>query len=146
MLRCASHFPEMTEEFADKNLESRAESYLTHVVLTSIPNSIAVLHTCDTLISSPEEITNLVPRLINSIANNACKEQLASGLPKLNHTYPSKLPIPTSDPNTPSNWWGKSLVVLSLDFFHRVLTTVKSKGLKQDVISNILINYAHNSL
>ncbi|CAI0446065.1 unnamed protein product [Linum tenue] len=148
MLRCASHFLEMTEEFADKNLESRAESYLAHTVLTSIPNSIAVLHTCETLTPalSPEEISNLVPRLISAIANNACKEQLASGLLKLDHTYPSKLAIPSSGPDTPPNWWGKSLAVLSLDFFHRVLTAVKSKGLKQDVISNILINYAHNSL
>ncbi|CAL1388905.1 unnamed protein product [Linum trigynum] len=148
MLRCASHFLEMTEEFADKNLESRAESYLAHTVLTSIPNSIAVLHTCETLTPalSPEEISNLVPRLISAIANNACKEQLASGLLKLDHTYPSKLAIPSSGPDTPPNWWEKSLAVLSLDFFHRVLTAVKSKGLKQDVISNILINYAHNSL
>ncbi|KAJ6723470.1 BTB/POZ DOMAIN-CONTAINING PROTEIN SETH6 [Salix koriyanagi] len=50
------------------------------------------------------------------------------------------------EPETPSDWWGKSLAVLNLDFFQRVLSAVKSKGLKQDMISKILINYTHNSL
>ncbi|PHT41126.1 hypothetical protein CQW23_19980 [Capsicum baccatum] len=50
------------------------------------------------------------------------------------------------DSETPSDWWGKSLVVLNLDFFQRVLSAVKTKGLKQDIISRIMINYAQNSL
>nr|DAD29890.1 TPA_asm: hypothetical protein HUJ06_031358 [Nelumbo nucifera] len=45
-----------------------------------------------------------------------------------------------------SYWWGKSITILSLDFFQWVLSAVKSKGLKQDIISRILINYTHNSL
>ncbi|KAK7270218.1 hypothetical protein RIF29_23211 [Crotalaria pallida] len=144
MLRCLAHFLEMTEEFAEKNLVTRAESYLKDTVLPSIPNTISVLHRCETLLPYSEEIS-LVSRLINAIANNACKEQLTSGLLKLDHNFPSKT-ISNMEPETPSDWWGKSLSVLNLDFFQRVLTAVKSKGLKQDMISKILINYAHNSL
>ncbi|KAK7843796.1 btb/poz domain-containing protein [Quercus suber] len=88
---------------------------------------------------------NLVSRLINAIASNACKEQLTSGLLKLDHNFPAKT-IPNVEPETPADWWGKSLTMLNLDFFQRVLTAVKSKGLKQDMICKILINYAHNSL
>ncbi|KAF7818235.1 BTB/POZ domain-containing protein [Senna tora] len=144
MLRCVSHFLEMTEEFAEKNLETRAESYLKETVLPNISHSISVLHRCETLVPTSEEI-HLVSRLINAIANNACKEQLTSGLLKLDHNFPSKT-ISSMEPETPSDWWGKSLNVLNLDFFQRVLSAVKSKGLKQDMISKILINYAHNSL
>ncbi|KAK4482209.1 hypothetical protein RD792_009351 [Penstemon davidsonii] len=134
MLRCASHFLEMTEEYSEKNLEARTELYLKDVILSSIPNSISVLHHCESLLPISEEIT-LVSRLIDSIANNACKEQLTSGLSKLEHNFPSKpdLEIP-------------SLTLLNLDFFQRVLTAVKTKGLKQDMISKILINYSQNSL
>ncbi|KAK4407046.1 BTB/POZ domain-containing protein [Sesamum angolense] len=139
MLRCAAHFLEMTEEFSDKNLEARTEVYLKDTVLPSIPNSITVLHHCEGLLPTAEEI-NLSSRLINGIANNACKEQLTSGLSKLEHNFPSK--HSGADGEIPSDWWGKSLTLLSLDFFQRVLSAVKTKGLKQDMISRILINYA----
>ncbi|OMO63754.1 BTB/POZ-like protein [Corchorus capsularis] len=142
MLRCASQFLEMTEEFAEKNLEARTETYLRDMVLPNISSTISVLHRCETLLPISEEI-NLVNRLINAIANNACKEQLTSGLLKLDHNFPSKA---MPEPETPSDWWGKSLAILNLDFFQRVLSAVKSKGLKQDMISKILINYTHNSL
>ncbi|KAF9669363.1 hypothetical protein SADUNF_Sadunf14G0099900 [Salix dunnii] len=144
MLCCAAHFLEMTEDFAEKNLEARAEAYLKEMVLPNISSSISVIHRCETLLPISEEI-NLVSRLINAIASNACKEQLTSGLLKLNHNFPAKTML-HMEPETPSDWWGKSLAVLNLDFFQRVLSAVKSKGLKQDMISKILINYAHNSL
>ncbi|XP_030948406.1 BTB/POZ domain-containing protein At1g03010 isoform X2 [Quercus lobata] len=144
MLRCTAHFLEMTEEFSDKNLESRTEAYLKEMVLPNISSSITVLHRCESLLPIAEEV-NLVSRLINAIASNACKEQLTSGLLKLDHNFPAKT-IPNMEPETPADWWGKSLTMLNLDFFQRVLTAVKSKGLKQDMICKILINYAHNSL
>ncbi|KAL2345386.1 hypothetical protein Fmac_006671 [Flemingia macrophylla] len=146
LLRCTAHFLEMTEEFADKNLEARAESYLRDTVLPNISSTVYVLHCCEALLPISEEI-NLVSKLINAIANNACKEELTSGLLKLDrtHTFPSKT-IPTMEPETPSDWWGKSFNVLSLEFFQRVVSVVKSKGLKQDMISKILMNYASGSL
>ncbi|XP_057965134.1 BTB/POZ domain-containing protein At1g03010-like isoform X2 [Malania oleifera] len=144
MLRCTAYYLEMTEEFAEKNLETRTEVYLKEMVLSNISSSIAVLHQCETLLPISEEI-NLVSRIINAIANNACKEQLTSGLSKLEHNFPAK-PTPNMETEPPSDWWGRSLAVLNLDFFQRVLSAVKSKGLKQDMISKILINYAHNSL
>ncbi|KAA8543143.1 hypothetical protein F0562_021362 [Nyssa sinensis] len=144
MLHCAAHFLEMTQEFVEKNLETRCEVYLKETVLPNISNSISVLHHCETLLPISEDI-NLVSRIINAIASNACTEQLTSGLSKLEHNFPAK-PIPSMETETPSDWWGKSLTVLNLDFFQRVLSAVKTKGLKQDMISRILVNYAHNSL
>lgn len=89
MLRCTAHFLELVEEFSENNLESKTEVYLKNNVLPSIQNSISVLHNCENPLPTSEEI-NLLSRLINSIANNACKEQLSSGLSKLEHNLPSK--------------------------------------------------------
>ncbi|MCD7461067.1 hypothetical protein HAX54_045080 [Datura stramonium] len=144
MLRCAASFLEMTEDITDKNLEIRTELFLKDTVFPSISNSVSVLHSCEKLLPVSEEV-NLVSRLINAIANNACKEQLKSGLLKLEHNFPSK-PIQSIDIETASDWWGKSLIVLNLELFQRVLSAFKTKGLKQDIISRILINYAQNSL
>lgn len=143
-LRCAACYLEMTEDVSDKNLECRTEVYIKDMILPNISNSISVLHHCETLIPISEEV-KLVSRLINCIANNACKEQLTTGLSKLDHTFPTK-PISNIESEMPSDWWGKSLAVLNLDFFQRVLSTVKTKGLKQDMISTILINYTQCSL
>ncbi|KAK6937425.1 BTB/POZ domain [Dillenia turbinata] len=142
MLRCTAHYLEMTEDFAEKNLEHKTEAYLKETVLPNIANSISILHHCETLVPIAEEI-NLVGRIINAIASNACKEQLTSGLSKLDHKFQEK---PIVEPETPLDWWGKSLTILTLEFFQRVVSAVKSKGLKQDMIGRILINYAHNSL
>lgn len=141
MLRCAAHYLEMTEGFSEKNLESRTESYLKDSVFPNITNSISVLHGCETLTPVAEE-TRLVPRLIASIVNIACKEQLTSGLSKLDQ----KFSIPEPEAAAAADWWGKSVVVLNLEFFHRVLSMMKSKGLKQDMIIKTLINYTQNSL
>ncbi|CAN1354372.1 BTB/POZ domain-containing protein At1g03010 [Linum perenne] len=145
MLRCASHFLEMSEDFAEKNMVAKAESFLKDTVLPSISNTVSVLHRCEALLPVSEEI-NLVNRLVTSIANNACKEQLASGLLKLDHNFNYPSSKIAELPDTISPWWGESLSSLSLDLFQRVLTAVKSKGLKQDMISKILMNYAHVSL
>ncbi|WOL11834.1 BTB/POZ domain-containing protein [Canna indica] len=140
MLRCAAHYLEMTEEFADKNLELRTEIYLKESVLPSIPNSIAVLHHCELLLPTAEDI-NLINRLISSVSTNVCKEQLTSGLSKLDH----KTSALETEP--PKDWWGKAaLPSLSLDLFQRLLSAMKSKGLKQETVSRILINYAQSSL
>ncbi|PHU05178.1 hypothetical protein BC332_26000 [Capsicum chinense] len=144
LLRCATRFMKMTEDISEKNLEIRTEVFLKDAVFSNISNLISVLHCCETLLSVSEEV-NLVSQLTNPIANNACKEQLTFGLSKLEYNFPPK-PIQCVDSETPSSWCGKSLAVLNLDFFQRVLSVVKIKGLKQDIINKFLINYAQNSL
>ncbi|GMP99680.1 hypothetical protein CsSME_00047060 [Camellia sinensis var. sinensis] len=89
MLCCAAHFLEMTKDFAEKNLETQTEAYLKENILPNTSNSISVLHRCKSLLPIVEDI-NLVNRIINVITSNACKEQLTSGLSKLEHNFPSK--------------------------------------------------------
>ncbi|KAI7987130.1 BTB/POZ domain-containing protein [Camellia lanceoleosa] len=150
MLRCAAHFPEMTEDFAEKNLETQTEVYLTENILPNTSNSISVLHRCESLLPIAEDI-NLVNRIINAIASNALLSKINIKI-KINNLIENNLQLlfmlhgAQFLIETPSDWWGKSLTVLNLDFFQRVLYAVKSKGLKQDIIRGILINYAHNSL
>ncbi|KAM3282157.1 BTB/POZ domain-containing protein like [Capsicum chacoense] len=144
LLRCATRFMEMIEDISEKNLEIRTEVFLKDAVFPNISNSISVLHRCETLLPISEEV-NLVSQLINAIANNACKEQLTSDLSKLEYNFSLK-PVQCVDSETPSEWLVKSLAVLNLNFFKRALSAVKTKGLKQDIINRILINYAQNSL
>ncbi|KAG2551945.1 BTB/POZ domain-containing protein At1g03010-like isoform X2 [Panicum virgatum] len=142
-LRCAAHYLQMTEDFSDKNLEARAEAFLRDAVLPSIASSVAVLRSCEALLPAAED-ANLVSRLIAAIAGNVCREQLASGLSKLDQC--AQLVKPPAELDSPGEWWGKSVAGLGLDLFQRLLSAVKAKGLKQETVTRILINYAHNSL
>uniref|UniRef100_A0A0D9VTY8 NPH3 domain-containing protein n=1 Tax=Leersia perrieri TaxID=77586 RepID=A0A0D9VTY8_9ORYZ len=149
VLRCAAHYLQMGEELCDKNLEARAEAFLRDAVLPSIAASVAVLRSCEPLLPAAEDV-GLVPRLVSAIANNVCKEQLTNGISsKLELLKPS--PLVELDSPSPAgggggDWWGKSVAGLGLDFFQRLLSAVKSKGLKQETVTRILINYAQNSL
>ncbi|KAG2311379.1 hypothetical protein Bca4012_025908 [Brassica carinata] len=142
-LRCVAHYLEMTEELSEKNLEVRTEAYLKDSVFNDISNSITVLHSIEKLLPVAEEIS-LVGRLVNAIAVNACKEQLVSGLLKLDQKFERLAPETTME--KPSDWWGRSLLVLKLDFFQRVVSAMKSKGLNHEIISDILMSYARKSL
>lgn len=140
-LRCVAHYLEMTEELSEKNLEVRTEAYLKDSILNDISNSITVLHSIEKLLPVAEEIS-LVGRLVNAIAVNACKEQLVSGLLKLDQKFERLAP----ETEKPSDWWGRSLLILKLDFFQRVVSAMKSKGLNHEIISDILMSYARKSL
>ncbi|XP_019100683.1 PREDICTED: BTB/POZ domain-containing protein SETH6 [Camelina sativa] len=152
-LRCVAHYLEMTEELSEKNLEARTEAYLKDSVFNDISSSISVLHSSERLLPVAEEI-NLVGRLVNAIAVNACKEQLASGLLKLDQKLggcvvrlpETEKPKPKPKPPASDDSWGRSLPTLKLDFFQRVVSAMKSKGLNQDIISDILMSYARKSL
>lgn len=142
MLVCASHHLQMTEQFGDNNLQCQAEMFLKEIVVANVKNSLIVLHQCESLLPTAEEI-NLVSRIITAIATNVCREQLTTGLSKIERLtgQPS-----TVESEPPHDWWGKLMAVLSLNFFQRVLLAMKSQGLKQETVSRILIIYAHHSL
>ncbi|KAJ8497674.1 hypothetical protein OPV22_008226 [Ensete ventricosum] len=137
MLRCAAHYLEMTEEFAEKNLELRSEIFLKEAVVSNILNSITVLHRCASLLPVAEDI-NLIGRIIMAIATNACKVEHTTGFATPEHGL--------IEVEATADWWGKALATLNLDFFQRVLTAMKSKGLKQETVSRVLIYYAQNSI
>ncbi|KAF3662898.1 hypothetical protein FXO38_10907 [Capsicum annuum] len=102
LLRCAARFIEIIEDISKKNLEIRIEVFLKDAVFPNISNSISVLHRCETLLPVSKEV-NLVSQLINTITNKACKEQLTSGLSKLEYNFPPK-PVQCVDSETPSEW------------------------------------------
>jgi hypothetical protein len=143
-LRCAARYLQMTEEFSDKNLEVRAEAFLRDSVLPSVACSVAVLRSCEALLPAAEDV-GLVPRLVAAIAGNVCREQLTSGLSKL-EDHPVRAPGPEVVEDGGGEWWGKAVAGLGLDLFQRVMSAVKAKGLKQETVTRILVNYAQSSL
>ncbi|CAA7399925.1 unnamed protein product [Spirodela intermedia] len=123
MLLCAAHHLQMTEDFSGENLESLAEAYLTATVLPSAARSAAVLRHSEALLPAADEI-NLVGRLVSEIAATLCREQVPSELRR----------------DSPAT----ALAELSLDFFRRILSAMKTRGASPETVTGILIHYAHH--
>ncbi|PHT71143.1 hypothetical protein T459_26247 [Capsicum annuum] len=70
-------------------------------------SNVALLRCAARFMKMTEDISKknleIFTELINTIANNACQEQLTSGLSKLEYNFPPK-PIQCVDSETPSDW------------------------------------------
>lgn len=126
-LRCASEYLEMTEELDDGNLISKTEAFLTFVVLSSWKDTITVLKACETLSPWAENI-QIVRRCCDSIAWKASRE------------------IITEEAVGEEGWWFDEVTTLRIDHFMRIITTIKAKGTRPEIIGKCIMHYAERWL
>ncbi|XP_020233281.1 BTB/POZ domain-containing protein DOT3 isoform X1 [Cajanus cajan] len=128
-LRCASEFLEMTEELEDGNLISKTEAFLTFVVLSSWKDTITVLKSCENLSPWAENL-QIVRRCCDSIAWKASKDDLTSE---------------DAAPNQES-WWFNDVATFRIDHFMRIISAIRAKGTKPEIIGKCIMQYAKRCL
>ncbi|XP_022739752.1 BTB/POZ domain-containing protein DOT3-like [Durio zibethinus] len=126
-LRCASEYLEMTEEFEDGNLIAKTEAFLTFVVLASWKDTITVLKSCETLSPWAENL-QIVRRCCDSIAYKVSRRNSS-----------------TEDVREES-WWFGDVATLHIDHFMRIMTAIRAKGTKAEIIGKCIMNYADKLL
>ncbi|CAH9084640.1 unnamed protein product [Cuscuta epithymum] len=148
-LRCTAEYLEMTEDLEEGNLIFKTEAFLSYVVLSSWRDSIVVLKSCEKLSPWAENL-QIVRRCSESIAWKA------SANPKgIRWQYTGKLPVASSpkwnemkesSPNrsnpVPPDWWFEDVSILRIDHFVRVVTAIKVKGMRHELIGASIIHYA----
>lgn len=139
-LRCVAEYLEMTEDYREENLIARTELYMSEVVAQSLEKSIEVLSTCQCLLPTSEEV-GLVYRCIDAISSNASKEQLVSSLSRLECGG-----ILAKPKLNGREWWVEDLSMLKIDFYRRVIASMREIGVRPDTITSSLIHYAQCSL
>ncbi|XP_057501674.1 BTB/POZ domain-containing protein DOT3-like [Actinidia eriantha] len=122
-LRCAAEFLEMSEALEDGNLISKTEAFLTFVVLSSWRETITVLRSCETLSPWAENL-QIVRRCCDSIARKASREK------------------PTGEMINEESWWFEDSATLRIDHFVRIITALRAKGLKPEIIGSCIMYYA----
>lgn len=151
MLRCAGEYLDMSEDYGVNNLIFRTEAYINDVVMKSLPYSVKVLQTCESLLPIAEEL-DIVSRCIEASASKAYKEQLASSS---SHSEYSSSSRGDSNDSLGSNCtprkkstesWAEELSVLRIDFFQRILATMRAHGLRYDCLGGAIVHYAQQSL
>ncbi|XP_061343678.1 BTB/POZ domain-containing protein DOT3 isoform X3 [Gastrolobium bilobum] len=124
-LRCASEFLEMTEELEDGNLISKAEAFLTFVVLSSWKDTITVLKSCENLSPWAENL-QIVRRCCDSIAWKASKYD-----PTIEDAVANQ-----------ESWWFNDVANLRIDHFMRIISAISAKGTKPEIIGKCIMQYA----
>ncbi|PON40255.1 Root phototropism protein 3-like [Parasponia andersonii] len=149
-LRCAAEYLEMTEDLEEGNLIFKTEAFLSYVVLSSWRDSIVVLKSCEKLSPWAENL-QIVRRCSESIAWKACanpkgirwaytgKHQKVSS-PKWNDMKDSS-PSRSQQP-VPPDWWFEDASILRIDHFVRVITAIKVKGMRFELIGAAIMHYA----
>ncbi|KAL1193783.1 BTB/POZ domain-containing protein [Cardamine amara subsp. amara] len=142
-LRCAASYLEMTEDFKEENLISRAEIYLEQVAFRCLEKSVEVLCSCEMLYPQDiAETANIPERCVEAIAVNACREQLVLGLSRLNRGCESE-ELTQEDCQ---EWWIQDLSALRIDYYARVVSAMARTGLRSESVITSLMHYAQESL
>ncbi|XP_059313788.1 root phototropism protein 3-like [Lycium ferocissimum] len=148
-LRCAAEYLEMTEDLEEGNLIFKTEAFLSYVVLSSWRDSILVLKSCEKLSPWAENL-QIVRRCSESIAWKACanpkgiKWQYTGkptkvSSPSWNQTKDSS---PSQNQLVPPDWWFEDVSILRIDHFVRVITAIKVKGMRHELIGSSIMQYA----
>ncbi|OWM87731.1 hypothetical protein CDL15_Pgr016427 [Punica granatum] len=149
-LRCTAEYLEMTEDLEEGNLIFKTEAFLSYVVLSSWRDSILVLKSCEKLSPWAENL-QIVRRCSESIAWKACAN------PKgIRWAYTGKPPkvsspkwndnmkdsSPSRNQQVPPDWWFEDVSILRIDHFVRVITAIKVKGMRFELIGAAIMQYA----
>ncbi|XP_076934212.1 root phototropism protein 3-like [Bidens hawaiensis] len=151
-LRCAAEYLEMTEDLEEGNLIFKTEAFLSYVVLSSWRDSILVLKSCEKLSPWAENL-QIVRRCSESIAWKACANPKGirwqyTGRPikvsspswnEMRDSSPSRTPVPP-------DWWYEDVSILRIDHFVRVITAIKVKGNRYELVGAAITHYAMKSL
>ncbi|KAJ6794618.1 BTB/POZ domain-containing protein [Iris pallida] len=145
MLRCASEYLAMTDDYSTGNLVSRTEAYLEEVALMSLSGAVTVLHKSEGLLPMAEKV-KLVSRCIDAIAYIACNDSQFSPKPKTDNSQENTSFLLGQQPRAIVNWCAEELTVLRIDTFQRVLMAMKARGFKQYALGPVIMLYAQKSL
>ncbi|XP_010272334.1 PREDICTED: BTB/POZ domain-containing protein NPY2-like [Nelumbo nucifera] len=148
--RCAAEYLEMYETIEKGNLIYKIDVFLTSSIFRSWKDSIIALQTTKSLLPWCEEL-KVVSHCIDSIASKAL---IDTSKVEWSYTYNrKKLPSENgTDPHwngirklqtVPKDWWVEDLCELEIDFYKRVIVTIKTKGkMSSDIIGEALKAYA----
>ncbi|MED6108715.1 26S proteasome regulatory subunit 6B [Stylosanthes scabra] len=150
-IRCAAEYLEMTEDLEEGNLIFKTEAFLSYVVLSSWRDSIVVLKSCEKLSPWAENL-QIVRRCSESIAWKACANPKGIRWSYTGRTAKISSPrwnsmnmkdsSPSRNQQVPPDWWFEDVSILRIDHFVRVVTAIKVKGMRFELIGAAIMHYA----
>ncbi|XP_040384483.1 BTB/POZ domain-containing protein At5g03250-like [Oryza brachyantha] len=145
-LRCAAEYLRMTDDYAEGNLITQAESFLADV-LANWKDSIKALETCEGVLPTAEDL-HIVSRCITALASKACASDAAAAKSASHDALWNGI----GSGGTPRgagaaacsgmDWWYEDVSFLSLPMFKRLIQTMEGKGMRAESIAGAIMFYA----
>ncbi|CAM0883330.1 unnamed protein product [Alopecurus aequalis] len=151
-LRCAAEYLGMTDDYAEGNLITQAESFLADV-LANWKDSIKALETCEGVLPAAEDL-HIVSRCITALASKACASDAAAwsthgAAPHKNASLDRDAlwnGIGTGDTprgaSAAMDWWYEDVSFLSLPMFKRLVQAMEAKSMRAESIAGAIMFYA----
>ncbi|CAN1324937.1 BTB/POZ domain-containing protein At1g30440 [Linum perenne] len=139
-LRSAAEQLEMTEDYGEGNLIAQTETFLNHVVLRNWKDSLKALQTCDDILSYADNL-NITKRCIDSLASKASTDPNLFGWPIMEHG-PMGISTGARPKNSSTDWWYEDASSLSLPLYKRLISTMESRGIREEIIAGSVAFYA----
>ncbi|URD96184.1 BTB POZ domain-containing protein [Musa troglodytarum] len=153
-LRYASEHLQMTEEIAEGNLIAQTEIFFDQVVVRSWKDSMKALQTCSDFLPHAENL-QLSKRCIDSLAVKAGTDPNLFGWPMMEHCAMQSpggsalwngISTGARPTNCRSDWWYEDVSSLTFPLYKRLISLMKSRGIRQETIAGSLTFYAKRYL
>ncbi|WOL07882.1 BTB/POZ domain-containing protein [Canna indica] len=154
-LRCAAEHLQMTEEIAEGNLIAQTEIFFNQVILHGWKDSLKALQTCDELLPHAENL-QIIKRCIDSLAVKACcMDPSLFGWPMVEHGAKQSpggsilwngISTGARPADCSSDWWYEDVSSLSFPIYKKLVSTMKSRNMRQEIVAGSLTFYAKRYL
>ncbi|XP_019187877.1 PREDICTED: root phototropism protein 3-like [Ipomoea nil] len=140
-LYCAAHFLEMNDDLEPGNLISKAEAFLSFIVLSSWKDTFRVVRSCESVSTWAKEL-QIVKQCSESIAWKVCSGTNASSFVS-NEVFLNVVgKTSTDDKDLPSNWWFEDASTLRIDHFIELVSSIKKRRkIKPELVGSCIAHW-----
>ncbi|KAM6577737.1 hypothetical protein CsatB_029574 [Cannabis sativa] len=147
-LYCAAHFLDMNDYLEQGNLISKTETFLSFSIFSSWKDTFQILKSCENLSSLAKEL-QIVKNCSESIALKACTN-LKDLSAREDGPHSFHLPLKSGEESKHEkqveHWWFEDVSSLRIDHFIEVIQSIKSKGMKPNLVGSCIAHWATNWL
>ncbi|EXB81615.1 BTB/POZ domain-containing protein [Morus notabilis] len=154
MVYCAADYLEMTEEYGEGNLLSKAESFFYKSILRNWKDCILALQSSEPVMHGAEKL-QIISRSLNALSVMVCTDPSLFGWPMMMY---GSLQSPGGSilwngintgariQSSESDWWFDDISYLSIVLFERLIKTMEVRGLRPENLVGAIMYYARKYL
>lgn len=147
MIYCLADYLEMTDEYGDDNLFSKAENYLSKNVIKAWKDCMVALQSCETVVTRVDNL-QIVGKCLDAISTMVCRDPGLFGWPMMMY---GRLQSPEGSilwngintgakiQTLESDWWFDDVSHLHFALFERLIKTMEAKGIQPEKLTGVVI-------
>ncbi|KAF5744806.1 Alpha-adaptin isoform 5 [Tripterygium wilfordii] len=151
---CASDYLEMTDEYGEDNLLSRAEGFFHKHVLRNWKDCILALQSSEMILLRAEKL-HIISKCLSSLSMMVCTDPSLFGWPMMMY---GSLQSPGGSilwngintgariHSAESDWWFEDISYLSVGMFERLIEKMEERGIRPENLSGAIMYYSRKYL